>query len=105
MNQTSNTKNTKPGTILLISTIALILINTLMTFIMGSAKGHISFALIGFIFAGVFIIPTLIVLIASIWKRNRNYRSRTKIFMITSIVMLPLNIVSFLAQVAETANM
>ncbi|MBT3881621.1 MAG: hypothetical protein HON76_02185 [Candidatus Scalindua sp.] len=105
MNQTSNAKNTKPGTMLLVFTIVLILINTLLTFIMGSAKGHVSFALIGYISGGVFIIPLLIVLIASIWKCNRNYRSRTKIFMITSVVVLLLNIISFLAQIAETANM
>ncbi len=104
MNQTSNAINTKPGTILLISTIVLILINGFLTFIMGSASGNSGAGLIGYILGGIFLIPLVVVAISSIWKRQRNLRSRTKVFMITSIVVLLINIVSFLTLAVELAN-
>ncbi|MGI0118296.1 hypothetical protein [Zooshikella sp. RANM57] len=99
-------ENNKGWIFLAIWTIALIIINITLSFILsiGQLDGKSIGLVIGFVFGNVLGLPIIILALSQIWRKHRNVRSRIKAILYPSYLVLFSQVSSFFSLVSEVAN-
>ena len=95
-----STDQRKPGIILILFTVLLILLNALISFTIAADRAEGMAYIQGYLFSRVLLFPLLAVGLFQLGKRFRNARSRTKIFFWTSVVVL-LSLLGNLASLSQ----
>ncbi len=95
----------KPGVLLIGSTIIVIVLNIVFSLSLTSSTNPNSSAqLLGYVMGQVFLFPALVVLLFQFAGRFRNPRSRIKIFLWASILLILSNISNLMNMIKQTAS-
>jgi hypothetical protein len=87
--------NTKPSKIVIFISIILILVNSFISFVLGGGS-------VAYLLGNVFLLPLVVIVISSLFKVYRNWRSRWLIILNTMLIVLLSLFGNFISNISHT---